>query len=78
MYYQDVYNTQNTSTDFDLEGDLQHCAVNKLDDTRVKSLEGGSLGMNVYCFMAHRQLRSFSAQLNLVIHDPWVNKPVLG
>ena len=28
--------------------------------------------------MAHRQLRSFSAQLNLIIHDPWVNKPVLG
>ena len=34
--------------------------------------------MNVYCFMAHRQLRSFSAQLNLIINDPWVNKPVLG
>ena len=30
--------------------------------------------MNEYCFMAHRQLRSFSAQLNLIIHDPWVNK----
>ena len=34
--------------------------------------------MNVYCFTAHRQLRSFSAHLNLIIHDPWVNKPVLG
>ena len=34
--------------------------------------------MNVYCFMAHRQLRSFSAHLNFIIHVPWVNKPVLG
>ena len=29
--------------------------------------------MNVYCFMAHRQLRLFSAHLNVMIHKPQRN-----
>ena len=54
---------------------LWHC---KPSSYLGKIIKQASFTINVYCFMAHRQLRSFSAQLNLFIHDPWVNKPVLG